>query len=154
VAAYFFDSSALVKRYVSETGTSWVVGMTDPSTNARVYVASITGVEVISAFTRRLVKDKNLSPTDASAALSSFHQDFAAEYRVKPISDAVITRAMAVAETYALRGYDAVQLAAAVEINVQRLALGAAPLILISADKDLLAAGMAEGLLTDNPNLH
>jgi uncharacterized protein len=60
---------------------------------------------------------------------------------------------MGLAETHALRAYDAVQLAAAVEVNAQCAALGVA-LTLISADAALNAAAMAEGLTVDDPNSH
>ena len=153
MAAYFFDSSALVKRYINETGTAWVRGITDPSSGARIYVAAITGVEVVAAVARKL-KNGGVSAPDAAAVLSQFHSDYANQYRIVTVSDAVISRAMALAETYALRGYDAVQLAAAVETNLQRLTLGATPLILLTADTALLAAGVAEGLPTDDPNTH
>jgi predicted nucleic acid-binding protein len=154
VAAYFFDSSAIVKRYVNETGTAWVISVTDPAAGGRVYVAAITGVEVVSAVTRRLVNVKNISQLDASAAMASFRQDFAAEYRVIAISDPVISRAMTLAELHALRGYDAVQLGAAVETNVRRQSLGAPPLIMVASDKNLLTAAVAEGLTVDDPNNH
>ena len=50
MAAYFFDSSAIVKRYVREAGTLWVMDVTNPAVGHRVYVAGIAGVEVVSAF--------------------------------------------------------------------------------------------------------
>jgi len=53
-----------------------------------------------------------------------------------------------------LRGYDAVQLAAALEINRRRTALGLSLSALISADQALNEAGLAEGLSVDDPNLH
>ena len=31
MAIYFFDSSATVKRYVSEVGTAWIVALVDPT---------------------------------------------------------------------------------------------------------------------------
>jgi uncharacterized protein len=154
LAAYFFDSSAIVKRYVNETGTPWVISITDLAAGARVYVAAITGVEVIAAISRRLIRAKTISPADAATAIASFQQDFSAEYRVIAVSDPVIARAMAMAEQYALRGYDAVQLAAAVETNIRRVALGAPPLMLITADTELIAAAMVEGLWVDDPNNH
>ena len=153
MAAYFFDSSAIVKRYVSETGTLWVIGTSDPATGARVYVASITGAEVVSAITRKQ-RGGHVGAVDAAAALSQFHQDYVSEFRIVSVTQGVINRAMALAATYALRGYDAVQLAAALEANTQRLNLGAAPLILISADQELLTASVAAGLATDDPNVH
>jgi uncharacterized protein len=53
VAVYFFDSSAIVKRYLNETGTSWVSSITDLATGNHIYMVSITLVEVISAITRK-----------------------------------------------------------------------------------------------------
>ncbi len=49
---FFFDSSALIKRYVTEKGTSWV---RESSTNHgnRVFAAQITAVEIVSALARR-----------------------------------------------------------------------------------------------------
>jgi hypothetical protein len=82
-----------------------------------------------------------------------FRHDFTTEYRVVEITPALILTAMALAETHTLRSYDAVQLAAAVEVNVQCVALGVA-LTLISADAALNAAAMAEGLAVDDPNSH
>ncbi len=154
MTAYFFDSSAIVKRYVNETGTPWVISTTDPAAGARVYVTAITGVEVVSAITRRLVNAKNISQADAAAALASFRRDFSSEYRVITVSDPVIARAMVLAERYARRGYDAVQLAAAVEMNDRRLSLGAPPLMMIASDMNLLEAAIAEGLTVDDPNNH
>ena len=153
MAAYFFDSSAIVKRYVNERGSAWVAATTDPTGGARVYVAAITGVEVVAVFARKL-KGNLVSPLDAAAAVSRFHHDFANQYRNVGISDAVIARSMVMAEVHALRGYDAVQLGAALEVNGRRVAFGASPLMLVSSDSDLLAAAVSEGLPTDDPTVH
>jgi hypothetical protein len=61
---------------------------------------------------------------------------------------------MALAEQYALRGYDAVQLAAAVETQAYNLSVGLPVLTLISADAALNTAATAEGLAVDDPNNH
>jgi hypothetical protein len=45
-----------------------------------------------------------------------------------------------------------VQLASAKWLNRQLLGVGLPPLIFVSADKELLAAAQAEGLVTENPN--
>jgi predicted nucleic acid-binding protein len=153
VAAYFLDSSALVKRYVTETGTAWVTGLLDPAARHRLYVARITGVEVVAALTRK-ERGRHLSPTDATAAVSSFQHDYANRLRPVEVTADLIVEAMALARTHALRGYDAMQLAAALYANRRRIARNLAPLLLVTADTDLLAAGAAEGLATDDPNIH
>ena len=37
MAIYFIDSSALVKRYISETGSTWVLGLFDPALSNEVF---------------------------------------------------------------------------------------------------------------------
>lgn len=53
MGVYFFESSALVKRYASETGTPWVCRLTDPTSGNEIYITRLTGVELIAAFVRK-----------------------------------------------------------------------------------------------------
>jgi hypothetical protein len=152
VVVDFFDSSGLVKRYVNEIGTAWVNSIVDPALGNQFHLASITGVEVVSAITRQ-GRSGNLSAAATAAALTQFRREFATMFRIVDLSPALIAHAMTLAETHALRGYDAVQLAAALQVNAQSLALGL-PFFLISADADLNAAALAEGLPVDDPSLH
>lgn len=94
--AYFFDSSAIVKRYANEEGSAWVMATTDAALGALVYLASITGVEVIAGLTRKR-KGNVITPMVAAAAISQFYDDFENEYMIVPINDAIIARAMQVA---------------------------------------------------------
>ena len=153
MAAYFCDSSAIVKRYMTETGSVWLETMTAPTSGNRVYVARITFVEVISAITRR-EKGNHISTNDADNARLTFEQDYLNEFRKVEISEDLINEAAKLAKKYALRGYDAVQLAAALETEKERIALGLSSLTLLSADTDLNDAATAEGLTVDNPNNH
>jgi predicted nucleic acid-binding protein len=148
VAIYFLDTSAVIKRYVLETGTGWVQALTLPTASHSHFLARIAWVETISAMTRR-VRGGFLTPANATTALADFRQDFSQQYIPVEISAALIAHAGHLAETYALRGYDAVQLAAASEIRGRIPAL-----ILVSADTALNAAAAAEGLPVEDPNLH
>ena len=49
VPVYFFDSSALVKRYGAEIGTDWVTKLCDPEHGNVIAVARITLAEVTAA---------------------------------------------------------------------------------------------------------
>lgn len=152
MSAFFSDSSAIVKRYIAETGSAWLTATTDPKNN-RVYVARITFVEVISAITRR-ERGNQISANDADTARLTFEQDYLNEFLKVEISEGLIMEAANLAKKYALRGYDAVQLAAALETERERIALGLSSLILLSADTDLNAAATAEGLTVEDPNNH
>jgi len=153
VAAYFLDSSALVKRYATETGSPWVENLTDPRSGNRIYVAAITHVEVIAAIARKK-KGLLLSATDAAAAIGRFENDLQTDLRVFDLTPNVITMAARLAEKHALRGYDAVQLAVALEINAARTARRLTGLMLVSSDVELNTAAQSEQLLTDDPNSH
>jgi len=153
VAVYIFDSSAIVKRYVQESGTSWVQGQAHPRAGNLIYVARITGVEVCAAIARRM-RGGTIPPPDAVASLARFRLDLAREYLVLEITVALLTDAMRLAESHGLRAYDAVQLAAALELNGRWLAAGLTGITLVSADQDLNIAVLVESLIVEDPNFH
>lgn len=153
MATCFLDSSALVKRVVRETGSAWVEGLFTPAQAHDIFVVSIARVEVVAAITRR-ARAGSLSPDDASAACAQFEADLAADCQTVDVTETLITLAVTLARTHGLRGYDAIQLAAAVQINRMCLASGLPPLVFVSADIELNAAAVRAGLSVDNPNSH
>lgn len=153
MATFFCDTSALVKRYVSETGSAWLTATLHPSLKHRIYIAQITIVEIVSAITRR-EKGGSTAPQEALNALSQFDQDWKTEITIIDFSASLVDDAAALARKHALRGYDAIQLATVLEVHNERMALGLLPLTLISADTDLNDAAIAEGLTVDDPNNH
>lgn len=150
---YVLDSSALVKRYIQETGSSWIQTLCQHTQPDDLYIARIAGAEVVSAIARR-GRAGHLTPQELTAALDRFQQDFAAGYEIIEMSPAIIDQAMTLARTRFLRGYDAVQLAVAAGLHDLRQVLGLPVLTLVSADTDLNVAATAEGLTVDNPNAH
>ncbi len=146
------DSSCLVKRYVSEIGSQWVLSFTDPVAGNEIYTVCITGVEVISAVSRRK-RDGTIVSADATMVIATLKNDLLNEYQIIEVTDQLVNRAMTLAETYGLRGFDAVQLAAC-EVQALCIASGIPPLSFLSADKMLNAAATAEGLSVDDPNAH
>jgi len=153
VSVYFLDSSAVVKRYVTETGTPWVKSIVNPRSGNHIHLARITGAEVVSALSRRM-HGGSITAAAGAVAVAEFRNHFASEYVTVDITPSLIESAMNLAETYALRGYDAVQLAAALEVSTDSIALGMGSPTLISADSDLNAAATAEGLAIKDPNTH
>ena len=116
MASYYLESTALVKRYVVETGTAWVRGLSAPTAGNALFIAQITGVEAVAAITLRARRGAT-SPGDAIAAIANFRRDFVLGYFAVPVTLAVIGRAMDLTETHGLRGYDAVQLASALQVR-------------------------------------
>jgi uncharacterized protein len=152
MAAYVLDTSAVVKRYIQEIGTGWARSIADPASHL-IYLARITDVEVTSAVVRRQ-RGGTISALDATATLRQFRQDLVLGYRIIEVTPSLLSTARLLAERHGLRAYDAMQLAAAVELNAQWVAAGTGTITLVSADQELNAAATAEGLTVEGPNLH
>jgi predicted nucleic acid-binding protein len=152
MADYFFESSAIVKRYVTERGTAWVKGLADPASGNLVHLVELTGVEVISAIARR-VRGGSLTTAAAGPLCAQFRAEYAQDFHIVLLTPALISSAMDLAETHALRGSDAVQLAAALEMDGRSRALGNT-LTLVSADLELNSAATDGGLTVEDPNAH
>ena len=153
MAAFFFDSSALVKRYAREVGTPWILSLVRGSAANHIYIARITCVELVSALARR-ERAGRLGGSAVAKAIARFDRELANRYIIVEVTARVVAGAMRLARSHALRGYDAVQLASAIEVHQARVAAGASSLTIISADDPLNAPAVAEGLLLDNPNNH
>jgi predicted nucleic acid-binding protein len=163
-AVYFFDSSALVKRYVDEDGSGWVRAITDPAALNDIHVSRITGAEVLAAVTKRK-RQGDISAAEAARFIADFRHDFARQYLPIEVTGAVVAHAMDIIESHPLKGYDAVQLATALAVSGHLAALGAATprgsvtsssfmLSFVTADDALDKAAIAEGLIVENPRLH
>jgi hypothetical protein len=163
-AVYFFDSSALVKRYVDEDGSGWVRAITAPAALNDINVARVTGAEVLAAITKRQ-RGGDIPAPDAARFIAEFRHDFAHQYLPIEVTGAVVAHAMALIESHPLKGYDAVQLATALAVRGHLAALGATlppssatsrsfMLTFVTADDALDRAAIAEGLIVENPRLH
>ena len=148
MAAYFLDTSTVLKRDVQETGTAWVQALAAPTVRHSLFVVRITLAETVAAITRR-ERGGSITPQDAATAVADFQLDFARQYRVVEVSAGLVAQAATLARRHGLRGYDAVQLAAVLEIHATDPSM-----TLLSADVELNTAALAEGLSVDDPNSH
>jgi uncharacterized protein len=105
----YADASALVKRYVSEAGSAEIIALTNQA--AAVATAVISRAEVAAALARS-VRQGVLQESGGRRAQRKFARDWPDIVRV-PVTEALVLRAESTAWEYGLRGYDAVQLAAA-----------------------------------------
>ena len=134
----FFDTSALLKRYVAEPGTQVVNA--ELARASQLVVASITIVEAISALNRKQ-KAKELDAADLEGIRHDLLADLADAIWVA-VSGSIIESAARLVETCDLRTLDSLQLACA---------LASAPDLFVCADKTLVTAAMACGLATLDP---
>jgi predicted nucleic acid-binding protein len=153
MAHYYLDSSALVKRYVTERGTTWVEDLCEARAGHMIYTVRVSGAEIIAALFRR-ARSGSLSLAAAQAEAAQFKIDLANDYQVVEVTESVVDIAMRLAEQHGLRGYDAVQLAAALSVHAARATAGLPLLNFVSADTELNTAAAAEGLPVEDPNVH
>jgi predicted nucleic acid-binding protein len=153
VPFYQLDASAIVKRYVAEAGSGWIRRLAAPGSRNNISIAEVTRVEVASALARR-EREGSLSATERARLLSTFEAHCAARYRLVPTEHHVVDHAVDLIGHHRLRAYDAIQLATAIVVSRSLLQYGLPSLSFVSADNELLLAAGAEGLATENPNLH
>lgn len=105
----YWDTSALIKRYVAETGSSDVVKLLGQSRLSGTVV--ITRAEIAGVFSRALARGRITEP-QLKEGVSAFRKHWPAYLRIR-ITEPMIRDADHLAIEYSLRGYDAVHLAAA-----------------------------------------
>ncbi len=105
----YLDTSALLKLHVEEDDSDFVEhAVHDAETIA---TSILTYVEARSAFARRR-RDGSLTLGDYHRVVREFDHEWD-QYFVIPVTDSLVKSAGKLAETHALRGYDAMHLASA-----------------------------------------
>lgn len=148
---YFLDSSALVKRYVSEQGSVWIRAIVSPDSENTLVVARTTWVEVCSAFAR-LMREKALTRSDFDQTMQAFLHAWNTQYQVVELDSEVAESASRQLFRYPLRAFDAIQLAACLKVKSAIIGSQFTGPRFVSADDRLLAAATGELLQVDNPN--
>lgn len=150
---YYADSSALVKRHLTEAGSRWVKQELSAANGNQVFSSELSIVEVLSAMNRRQ-REKSISAAQYTQISGDFLAFVQTEYEMLELSDAVFIEAQRLLETYPLRAGDSIQLASAVLANNELRAAQLPALIFLASDARLLAAAASENLAADNPLNH
>ena len=138
----YLDTSALVKLYVDEPGSTEVA---DLLARATVVATSRVAYPEARAALARRAREGALARTALRRVISNLDRDFPS-YVVIELLEPLARRAGMLAEQRALRGFDAIHLASAIEFGV----LAGGPLVFVAYDQRLAAAAAAEGLLLPN----
>lgn len=145
----YYDTSALLKYYVSETGSDWVTQQLTQRTV--VLTSSLTLVETSCAFARRL-REGVLASDECAKLEAAVDYDAEYHYHILEVTRATLQAARKLAKRHPLRAYDAVHLATALLASQSLEAAGKPPVLFVCADDQLLAAAEAEGMAATNPN--
>jgi predicted nucleic acid-binding protein len=156
MATYYFDTSATVKRYVTEPGTAEIDEVLDALSRGRpqhtVAFVSVGIVEVVAAFSR-LERTGAISALQWNGLATQFNTDLSSRYLALEVTKSVVQEASALTRRRGLRGYDAVHLASALTLRQSLRESDLDAPIFVSADADLCAAARDEGLQVMAPGL-
>ncbi|HEX6797293.1 MAG TPA: type II toxin-antitoxin system VapC family toxin [Ktedonobacterales bacterium] len=102
MAAYFFDSSAIAKRYHWEPGSAWIRAVCSPRQHHRLYLSRLAHVEVVAGL-RRTGRFEGMHPAAIDAMVNTFERQLALSipdrptsiYHLLPVSVAVLKLAAA-----------------------------------------------------------
>lgn len=109
----FFDTSAFVKRYVSEVGTDTVLEWCDRATE--IGLSGIALPEIISAFCR-LRREAKITDTQYRQLKTLLLADIE-DAAICDLTPAVLGHAVSSLETNVLRGMDAIHIGSAVALQ-------------------------------------
>ncbi len=146
MALYFFDTSALVKLYVQEPGTDRLLPLVRDKPENRFAVLSISVVEVRSAIRRRQ-RAGDIDASIATAIIASVQSHLETRFIRQVINDTVIDTALEMIDRYALRAYDALQLAGCLVLCT----IAAEQFTFVGSDHRLLEAAQSEQLHVIDP---
>ncbi len=146
----YFDSSALVKRYVPEVGSAWVTRL---CRQEPVAISLITIPEIASALARR-TREGALTAQQGNALFQAFLRD-ARSFTLVGLDQVIVQQAatflLTVPLQVRLRTLDALHVASAQWTFARGRRRGVATGSLVTADRALVDAATWAGLPTLNP---
>ena len=134
----YVDASALVKRYVAERGSRETAEL---SARADVVTTSLVSRAEVAAALAKAVRLGIVEPERGRKAQRAFASQWP-DFAKVPVTEALVSRAEALAWDFSLRGYAAVQLASAL---TWQESVGA-EITLATFDRQLWDAGKGAGV--------
>lgn len=146
MASYYIDSSAFLKLYIQEEGSSRMMSLVQGLDRHEIVILDISLVESRSAL-RRKQRTGEISLAEADSLLGRIHGDAESRYRVETSASEMLRNAARLIGSHPLRTYDAVQLAGCLAVRSS----APLPLAFVCADFRLCTAAGSEGLAVFNP---
>jgi predicted nucleic acid-binding protein len=133
----YLDSSSLAKLYVQEGGSELV----RPAARSNSLATSLVAYTEMRALFARIRREGRHSPGEHDVALGDFERDWQSMITVE-VTESLVRRAGALADQYALRGFDAVHLSSALTLRAE----ASEPVTFSAFDGRLRDAAVACGL--------
>lgn len=135
------DTSALIKKYIIETGSEKFDALMNEADN--VYISAITEIETISTF-KRLLIEHAIDREDYGLLIDEFEFD-CQYYSIIPFNDQIVKNAILSIDTYQLKTLDSIQLGTAIFIKDEID-------YFVVCDEKLIKAASKERIKVRNPN--
>lgn len=145
VPSYFFDTSALVKRYHEEGGTDTVDEILDRD-ETDILISSLTVIESVSAF-RRKYNRGDVSESEMEQLIAAFFREALDEFVILPMEESLLNFSFELVLEDDLRTLDSLQLSVGLS-----LAQDVDDLVFVTADEALADVGDRHDLDTVVPH--
>ena len=142
--AYFLDTSALVKIYVREPGSEYMLRIAKGAAPGEMVISRLAEVELAAAL-RTMERTGRIGRKVAATIFAAFLDPQQWWFAHQSVSDAVLGLAVRLVEQHSLRAYDAVQLASCLTYSVHT------PATFLCSDRQLLVAAAAAGVPCADP---
>ena len=149
---FYFDASALVKRYTVEIGSDTVDFLFANVPLNRLVCLNFGAAEVFWICVRKR-NDRRITSHEFTQATGHLNREIIADnsdLTTLPAHKLLVWESMNLIETYAINSVDAIVLRSALDLTTSLRNVGD-ELVLVASDQRLLRAARAEGLLCFNP---
>ncbi|MGH7486802.1 MAG: type II toxin-antitoxin system VapC family toxin [bacterium] len=151
----YFDASALIKRYVTEPGTPFLNQAFEETPPPYRLCLVLGFLEVVSILVRKK-NDRRINQDAFEQAMTEVWSEVMEDdgFTIDSADDALLMSSVALIEKHNLNATDAIVLRSAQKVRDRLLEIGEDnKLLLLTADKRLVRAAGAEGLLVSDPEI-
>ncbi|MYB63549.1 type II toxin-antitoxin system VapC family toxin [Candidatus Poribacteria bacterium] len=149
---FYFDASALVKRYTQETG-SRIINYLFANVPLNRMTCLILGVVEMYWVCVRKKNDGRISSEDYTQSRINLNYevvDSKSAFNTIPVTDSLVLNSITLIESHSLNSTDALVLRSALDLNSE-LQNSDDTIILVASDQRLIRAAQQESLLVFNP---
>jgi len=145
---YFFDTSALVKRYHEEKGTKFVDSVFEELVNTKkeAFISSLSLLEITSAFKRKQ-KGNIITQDEFQNALKTSFEEITEKLTIVPVTEETINESIMNVTEYALKTLDSIQYQTVKEVD----RILEEEIVVLTSDNELLEAFEKGGFRGINP---
>ena len=146
---YYLDTSAIMKRYIPETGSHVVEELFDGLTDSDILATSYLTILEVNSTAMRLLRGRAITQMSYQNILDQLTHDITDyEVKVMPVQNELLDKAIGMVKNHSLRSLDAIHFASAI---ANRELWSSQNLYMISADREIVAACESHGILVVNP---